>query len=37
MNNMLAAKNIANLNHAKIPYFRFKKFDKNRYIITNDA
>ena len=34
---MLTAQNISNLKNEKIPFFRFKKFDNTKYIITNDA
>jgi hypothetical protein len=37
MNKMLTAQNISNLKNEKIPFFRFKKFDNTKYIITNDA
>ena len=29
---MLDSKTIQTLNHDKIPYFRFKKFDNERYV-----
>ncbi len=34
---MLDIKKINNANTDKIWFFRFKKFDKNKYLITNDA
>ena len=37
MNKMLTAQNISNFKNDKIPFFRFKKFDNTKYIITNDA
>lgn len=34
---MLNLEKIKNADTAKIGFFRFKKFDENTYLITNDA
>jgi|GEM_PF-1340964 len=33
---MLSIEKIKNLRSEKIAFFRFKKFDENTYLITND-